>query len=475
MKHSGASDRKLDVKGIVMNACRAVSLMLVCLALLVASNGFASAEATAMEQDTDRQGQDYRSFFVGKSQPEVCQRACNKDDKCQAWTFVKPGFQGPLGRCFFKSGVPRKAKNKCCISGVKGGTQAAGMASFDGASDVDIGSLSIPPVTFTAEQFATLGNQALAGNVQAMGALGLYHEGSADASDGIPRDLNEAISWYEKAAAKGDAGAMASLGLIYQSQRKNDTKAAEWFGKAADAGNVIAMSALSRIYDDGKGVPKDAQKSFEWAKKAAEADTADEFMAFDLAMKYVNGNGTWLDFFEAAHWFRKAADKGLPIAMQLLGQLYDQGKGLAKNTERAFEWKLKAAKAGLAVAMHHVGYYYLLGIGVSANPVEAKRWWEKAASAGEAEAMYILAELYEEGKGVAVNPKIAADWMILAIRSKSFQAAEKIMRRPWNWIPAFRKEFQKNLREAGVYTGKIDGNIGSGSRRAIAELTKRGQ
>ncbi len=475
MKHYRVCDRASDTKGIVMNACRTLSLALVFFVPLLCSSALISIKASANERNTDRPGQDYRSFWLGKPLPDDCRRVCEGESRCKAWTFVRPDSRYPLARCWLKSGVPPKATNSCCVSGVKGGTQAAGMASPDGASDVDIEKLSIPPVTFTVEQFAALGNQALAGNVQAMGALGLYHEGSANASDDIPRDLNEAIRWYEKAAEKGDAGVMASLGLIYQLQRKNDTKAAEWFGKAADAGNVIAMSALSRLYANGQGVPKDAQKSFEWAKKAAEADTADEFMAFDLAMKYVNGNGTWLDFFEAAHWFRKAADKGLPIAMQLLGQLYDQGKGLAKNTERAFEWKLKAAKAGLAVAMHHVGYYYLLGIGVSANPVEAKRWWEKAASAGEAEAMYILAELYEEGKGVAVNPKIAADWMILAIRSKSFQAAEKIMRRPWKWIPAFRKEFQKNLKEAGVYTGKIDGNIGSGSRRAIAELTKRGQ
>jgi len=475
MKHSGASDRKFDVKGIVMNAPRALSLMLACLALLMTSIGFSSTEATAMEQDTDRQGQDYRSLFLGKSQPEVCQRACNEDEKCKAWTFVRPGFQGSLGRCLFKSGVPRKVQNKCCVSGVKGGTQAAGVESPGVASDVDIGSLSIPPVTFTVEQFAALGNQALAGNVQAMGALGLYHEGSDDASDGIPKDINEAIRWYEKAAAKGDVGAMVSLGLIYQSQRKNDTKAAEWFGKAADTGNVIAMSALSRLYADGKGVPKDAQISFEWSKKAAEADKADEFMAFDLAVKYVEGNGTRQDFVEATLWFRKAADKGLPIAMQKLGQLYAGGIGLAKNPERGFEWKLKAAKAGFPVAMHHVGYSYLVGLGVSANQVEAKRWFEKATSASDAEAMFSLAKLFHDGNGVTADPEKAAYWMILAIRSKSAQAAEKIMRRPWKWTPAFRKEFQIKLREAGVYTGKIDGNIGSGSRRAIAELTKRGQ
>lgn len=46
---------------------------------------------------------------------------------------------------------------------------------------------------------------------------------------------------------------------------------------------------------------------------------------------------------------------------------------------------------------------------------------------------------------------MAGDWMILAIRGKSFQAAEEIMRTPWKWSAEFRKEFQKRLREADVY------------------------
>ncbi len=49
------------------------------------------------------------------------------------------------------------------------------------------------------------------------------------------------------------------------------------------------------------------------------------------------------------------------------------------------------------------------------------------------------------------------------------------MRTPWKWTPAFRKGLQQRLREAGVYRGKIDGDIGPGSRKAIAALSAAGQ
>jgi uncharacterized protein len=323
----------------------------------------------------------------------------------------------------------------------------------------------------SAAQLAMLEQRANGGDAQAMVLLGVYHSGSGGPAESVPRKLDEAIRWYERAAASGDAGAMTSLGFLHKSQRKDHASAARWFRQAAEKGNKAAMSALSRLYAQGSGVPKNDALAFEWAKKAA-AD-GNEWAAYELADMYFKGRGTRQEFVEAAHWYRRAADKGFLPAMTQLAQLYTNGMGVAKDQKRGFEWALKAAEAGSSTGMYQVGTYYLQGNGTAAKPAEARRWYEQAANAGDAEAMYGLSFIYANGRGVATNAGLAADWMVRAISAGSFQAAESVMRKPSSWSKGFRQALQKRLSEAGVYKGKTDGNIDATTRRSIVALSGR--
>ncbi len=76
------------------------------------------AFAQTTEVDTDRPGMDYTNFDLPSPDPGLCENACKEDPNCKAWTYVKPGIQGPQARCWLKSGIPEPAKNSCCVSGV---------------------------------------------------------------------------------------------------------------------------------------------------------------------------------------------------------------------------------------------------------------------------------------------------------------------------------------------------------------------
>lgn len=80
--------------------------------------------SSAVETGVDRPGQDYKNFDLGTSIAgfDPCKSACAADANCKAWTFVKPGVQGPQARCWLKSGVPPPRPNGCCVSGVKAGS-----------------------------------------------------------------------------------------------------------------------------------------------------------------------------------------------------------------------------------------------------------------------------------------------------------------------------------------------------------------
>jgi TolB-like protein len=71
-----------------------------------------------MEYGIDRFGFDYRGFELSVADPKICQSSCLADPRCKAWTFVKPGIQGRLARCWLKDAVPGPRANDCCISGV---------------------------------------------------------------------------------------------------------------------------------------------------------------------------------------------------------------------------------------------------------------------------------------------------------------------------------------------------------------------
>jgi len=71
------------------------------------------------EPQTDRPGADYRSFDLPSPQPVLCRDACWREGQCRAFTYVRPGVQGPSARCWLKHSAPPARANDCCLSGVK--------------------------------------------------------------------------------------------------------------------------------------------------------------------------------------------------------------------------------------------------------------------------------------------------------------------------------------------------------------------
>ena len=78
--------------------------------------GLATADNTTVMINWNLDGWDYSSA-PNVSQWSDCQVACNKDNKCAAWTFVNS--RQINDNCFLKSGIPFLFSKTDCISGVK--------------------------------------------------------------------------------------------------------------------------------------------------------------------------------------------------------------------------------------------------------------------------------------------------------------------------------------------------------------------
>lgn len=110
------------------------------------------------------------------------------------------------------------------------------------------------------------------------------------------------------------------------------------------------------------------------------------------------------DYAKALRLARPLAGKEDPQAMYLLGVMYEQGKGVARDDPTAVKWYAAAARKGnYASAQYNLARMYLDGRGVNRNPARAKEWLNAAAAQGHPESKTLLAEL-DGGAPVARAP-----------------------------------------------------------------------
>lgn len=131
-----------------------------------------------------------------------------------------------------------------------------------------------------------------------------------------------------------------------------------------------------------------------------------------LGLAYLEGRyGLRRDPQRAVYWLRRAARDGQPYAQLRLGELYEQGVGVAADPAHAVYWWRRSAGAGNAQGQLHLGEALLAGHGVARDPRAAARWLTKSARQGNAEAQYRLGRIYREGYGVARDTARGNDWL----------------------------------------------------------------
>ncbi len=195
---------------------------------------------------------------------------------------------------------------------------------------------------------------------QAMNARGDdYYYGRA----GLPKNYEQAVNWYRKAADAGSATGMTNLGWMYQNGyglAKDYPQAVSWYRKAAEAGDAQGMQNLGVMYADGSGLEQNKKEAVAWYRKAAEAGNSDGMASLGWMLRY--GSGVEKDSQQAVIWYRKAAEAGNALAMNNLGNMYLDGDGVEKDKQQAIFWYRKAAKLGNQSAMDA-----LKSLGVSAE------------------------------------------------------------------------------------------------------------
>lgn len=224
------------------------------------------------------------------------------------------------------------------------------------------------------------------GNPAAQYRMGhLYHHGLR-----IPKDLEKAAFWYEKAASQGVAQAEYAMGFISVVKEvtgRDSPVVAEYFRRAAEKGFPPAQFMWAGCLEFGSGVPTNLAESIRWYQVAVSNNYAPA--QFILGKLYENGKGLPRNPKEAIRLYRLAAGQQFPLAQHALGVRYEFGEGLNQDVKEAAKFYHLAAEQGYVSSQFNLGYNYLNGQGVQQNKAEAMKWFRRAAEQGFAEAQYI--------------------------------------------------------------------------------------
>ncbi len=112
--------------------------------------------------------------------------------------------------------------------------------------------------------------KANGGDAAAQVAVGESYE----AGTGVPKDLQQAAAWYQKAADKNNLSGELHLAALYRDGGKGFARdmaqAAVWFQKAADQGDVDAEATMGTLYSMGQGVEVNYAEAYYWLYLAAD-------------------------------------------------------------------------------------------------------------------------------------------------------------------------------------------------------------
>jgi TPR repeat protein len=171
---------------------------------------------------------------------------------------------------------------------------------------------------------------------------------------------------------------------------------------------------------------------------------------FKVAQEHDYSGWGKVNLTEAARLYRRAADKGHPIAAGYLGHLYYWGEGVKKDEARArelcravFAQTREAAALGDASAQHLLGLMYRRGLGVAMDHAEALRWLGKASRQNHARAQASLGEMYRNGVGVERDYHVALSWVRKAAE-QGHPGAQNII----GWMHQNGLGVEKDYREA---------------------------
>lgn len=214
------------------------------------------------------------------------------------------------------------------------------------------------------------------GSVDGTYFLGLFYK----LGIGCERDNFKAVELLKKASEQGSAIAKYTLGVMYDNGDEGVTKnlnlALSYYQQAHEENCLLATNALANIYLKGKYNEKG-----------------------EMLIR--------VDYKKAMAYYNSLVSNGSVKGYYGLAMCYDLGLGTEKNLPLAIEYYTKASEAGIGEASNYLGYCYEKGHGVDKNYTTSYKYYSLSASQGNKNAIYKVAHCIEVGYGCKADLNLA--------------------------------------------------------------------
>lgn len=220
---------------------------------------------------------------------------------------------------------------------------------------------------------------------------------------------------------------------------------------------VRADFALSRA--DGMYERGNLSGAYDQYRNAAEAGSPRA--QYILGRMYAEGDGIARNSAEAIRWIREAAGSDYPAADFEMGLRYLTGDGLPQDHLQAVEHFKKAAGNEHEISMYHLGFAYTLGLGVAPDSQEALRWFRMASAYGINVDQNFLTQsgiqayMLRHPSGSSANVNLDSSTRLLDTSN-----------------PGDASVIQSRLKELGFYNMAVDGIWGQGSLNALINFQR---
>ena len=175
---------------------------------------------------------------------------------------------------------------------------------------------------------------------------------------------------------------------------------------------------IGLFYYNGKLIPSDVQKAFEYFKLAAEKNHPEA--QFYLGTLYHNGKAIAKNLMEAKKLYELSANQDNDKALVMLGRLYH--KGIVKDYKKAKYYFNKAIQLKNVEALMRLGQLYITKNKYS----KGKFYYERAAEQGYIHAYYKIGMLYFYKKGVEQDYLKAKEYFDMAAEQNDPKALNMI-------------------------------------------------
>ena len=258
------------------------------------------------------------------------------------------------------------------------------------------------------------------------------------------RIREDILFYYEEAAALGLAAAQYRLAEIYREGLFNTTQSVEtaiyWLKKVIfQSVNIQTYNEMYSLYVTSARYQLDLERlmtaQFYLAQILAKQGNAEA--AFNLANMYVEGRGVVRNTEKAIYWYEKSMEKGYLDAYTKLALIYQEGRGVARDVEKAERLYKEATKRGNAEAPYRQALIYedrivsdkkLSDVQREKLLQEILKLYTLSANRGFVLGQISAAKMYEGGRGVTQDLNRALDFYEKARFQGSKEAQENFDR-----------------------------------------------